>query len=194
MIAGTDCTFREGGHTADSAKDAITLDSNTRIHCLEGKHIPILVCSMLALIIYYPAASFAQAQTQSISDIKFKPRIVFIMLQGKFLLVLIATFWTTQYGAYFGGLLVINIIWLVLNIIARPCLVRWVNRMRTVFFALALWATICSGVVGTWILDDEDSIIPGILLLVVWAVMIPAFPLFFYFWGKFHKPRQKQNP
>lgn len=60
---------------------AITLDANDNYKCFEGKHIAFAVCAMLALVVYYPAASFAQAQTQSISDIKFKPKVVFIMLQ-----------------------------------------------------------------------------------------------------------------
>mmetsp|Transcript_24937 Transcript_24937/g.34916 ORF Transcript_24937/g.34916 Transcript_24937/m.34916 type:complete len:455 (+) Transcript_24937:179-1543(+) len=175
MLSGVDCTYR---------KKSITLDSNTHIECMEGKHIGILVCSLLALMVYYPAASFAQAQTQSISDIKFKPRIVFVMLQGKFVLALIAVFFTENYWVYYSGTFAINVIFLALNIIGQPCLVNWVNRIRTILFALSLWATICSGFVGTWILDNEHSSIPAILLLVGWVVLIVGLPLFFYFFSK----------
>jgi hypothetical protein len=52
------------------------------------------------------------------------------MLQAKFLLVLIAVFWTTEYWIYFLGLLILNIAFLILNIIGKPCLVSWVNQMR----------------------------------------------------------------
>jgi len=68
MLAGADCSF---------TPEKITLDADSRIKCFEGKHIAILVCSLMALMVYYPAASFAQSQTQ-ISDIKFKPRVVFL--------------------------------------------------------------------------------------------------------------------
>lgn len=110
MLFGLDCTFRTS---------SITLDANPAIECLTGKHIALIVCSMIALIIYYPAASLAQAQTQSVSDIKFKPRMVFIMLQGKFVLMAIAIFFSTHYVVYFITCISINIIFLVLNIIGK---------------------------------------------------------------------------
>jgi hypothetical protein len=179
MVSGTDCTYTKTG---------ATLDAHPQIHCLQGRHIPILICSMLALVIYYPAASFAQAQTQSISDIKFKPRIVFIMLQGKFVIALISIYFTDNFYVYYTGLLVGNLVFLVLNIFGRPCLVMWVNQMRTIFFAMSLWATICNGVIGTWIISDEHSNVPVVLLLVGWAVMLLLFPLFFLCWAQI-KPR-----
>jgi len=176
MISGTDCTY---------TKTTITLDASPSILCLRGKHIAIIVASMLALVTYYPAASFAQAQTLSISDIKFKPRIVFVMLQGKFFLLLIAIFFTTTYNfvLYYTVVLLINVIFLGINIIGQPCLVRWVNRMRTVLFAMSFWATFCSGIIGTFIIKEQSNI-PGIVLLVVWAAMLIGFPLFFYFYDK----------
>lgn len=184
MLAGTDCTYKP---------EKITLDAENTILCLEGQHIAILICSMLALIVYYPAASFAQAQTQSISDIKFKPRIVFIMLQGKFAIALIAIFFTNTYYIYYSGLLFINLIFLVLNIIGQPCLVRWVNIMRTIFFSMSTWATFCAGVVGTWIFqDDQSSKTPLILLLIGWAIQIIGLTLFFQFWSKY-KVTQEDN-
>lgn len=178
MIAGTDCTFNQ---------EEITLDAEQSIHCLTKEHIGILISSMIALVIYYPAASFAQAQTQSISDIKFKPRIVFIMLQGKFLIVLISLYWTSDYYIYYSGLFVINIIFLVLNIVARPCLVGWVNRMRTIFFSMTLWATICAGIIATWIMNDEESMVPLAILLVGWVLVVASLLAFFTFWSKWRQ-------
>lgn len=183
MIAGTDCTYRE----------EVTLDADVSIICFEGSHIAILISTMIALIIYYPAASFAQAQTQSISDIKFKPRIVFIMLQGKFLLVSLSTFFTHTFSVYYSDVLFVDIVLLVLNIVGQPCLVRWVNRLRTFLFSMSLWATICSGVIGTWILNDQYSKIPVILLLIVWGIMVVSFPVGFFIRDKFFPPPKEED-
>jgi len=176
MIAGTDCTYYT---------DKITLDADPTVQCLTGEHIAYLVCSMIALIIYYPAASFAQAQTQSISDIKFKPRIVFVMLQGKFLLVALPIYITSKYLPYYIITMIINIIFIVLNVVGQPCLVPWVNRMRTVFFIMILWATLCG--FGAYLFADQWNIIPGIILLVGWAVQLICIPLLFVLYTKFKR-------
>lgn len=182
MIAGSDCTYTDS---------SITLDADPTVSCLEGQHIAILVCSQLALVIYYPAASFAQAQTHNISDIKFKPRVVFIMLQVKFLLATIAIFFTTNIIAYYVSALVLNLAFLLINVVGQPCLVRWVNRIRTVLFSMSLWATICSGVVGEFIINDNYNIIPGIMLLAGWFILIVAFSGFFPVWGKIQERREE---
>lgn len=95
--------------------------------------------------IYYPAASFAQAQTQNISDIKFKPKIVFIFVQGKvfslrlvvyslshFLFqVLLAganIFYTDYTLGYLLAVLAIDLVFLAVNVWQSPCLVQWVNQ------------------------------------------------------------------
>jgi len=183
MIAGTDCTYYRDD------QGGIVLDASTSIKCLRGNHIAILVASMLALIIYYPAASFAQAQTLSISDIKFKPRIVFVMLQGKFLLVLLAEYFTKadSYILYYTAVSIIHAIFLGINIIGQPCLVGWVNRMRTILFTLTLWATFCA-IISTFVLIN--SVIPAILLLTVWAAMLIGFPTFFYLWDRLNNRKE----
>ncbi|EFA79692.1 hypothetical protein PPL_07383 [Heterostelium album PN500] len=99
MLAGTSCTF--SNTSTDGSNIPPTLDANNSIICLQGKHIGFLVCTMIALIIYYPAASFAQSQTQNISDIKFKPKVVFVMLQGKFVMgAICVAFANNKYWAY----------------------------------------------------------------------------------------------
>jgi len=62
-------------------------------------------------------------------------------------------------------------------------LVQWVNRIRTVLFAMTVWATFCSGIIATWIMDDQNSSLPAILLLIIWGIMLILFLLFFLFWG-----------
>lgn len=67
-MAGANCTY---------TPDRIIFDANTTISCFEGQHIGFLITSIIGLIIYFPAASFAQSQVSGISDIKFKPRFFF---------------------------------------------------------------------------------------------------------------------
>eukprot|EP01133_Synstelium_polycarpum_P003578 gene3578-4094_t len=176
MLTGTSCTFSDvdGGPT---------LDADSSIICLQGRHIGFLVCTMIALIIYYPAASFAQSQTQNISDIKFKPKVVFVMLQGKFLMgALCVSFGYKKFEVYLPTVVVINFFFLVLNIVFQPCLLRWVNRLRTVFFSLSFWASIVLVIAHRMYYptkSDQKHILPLILLLVGWAVIIVFLAGFF---------------
>jgi len=130
--------------------------------------------------VYYPAASFAQAQTTNISDIKFKPRVVFVMLQAKFVLVCCSRYFSTRTYVYYPGVLIVNIVCIVFNVLGNPCLVVLINRIRTSLFSACLWATVCSGVISTWIMNDENSPIPLYLLIVGWIVMLIGFPVYYY--------------
>jgi len=181
MIAGTNCTFSNSGSEGSEP----TLDADNSIVCLQGRHIAFLVCTMVALIIYYPAASFAQSQTQNISDIKFKPKVVFVMLQGKFLMgALCVSFGNKKYEVYLATVVCINFFFLVLNIVFQPCLLPWVNRLRTIFFSLSFWASIVlvisHGLYYPESVDTGDKhVLPLILLLVGWAIIIGFLIIFF---------------
>jgi len=170
MLSGVDCT----SYPTDN-----TLDANPTIICFRGKHIGIIVCSMLAMIIYYPAASFAQSQTQNISDIKFKPKIVFIMLQGKLILAAIAIFFTNYAYLYLSVVLVVQVAFFGLNAYFRPCLVDWVNWLRAAFFALGIWATVCSFIAEGVKQTQTDSVIPFILFVVGWGFIGLGFPVMY---------------
>ncbi|EAL65039.1 hypothetical protein DDB_G0284773 [Dictyostelium discoideum AX4] len=208
MLTGTSCTFSK----SDSEEDIIsslssagsslinstigssssylpTLDANKDIVCLQGKHVAFLVCTMIALIIYYPAASFAQSQTQNISDIKFKPKVVFVMLQGKFLLgALCVSFGNKQYVVYLITVVVINFFFLVLNVWFQPCLLPWVNRLRTLFFSLSAWASLVLVISHRMYYpakDVDNRVLPLILLLVGWGIIIAFLVVFFAGYSKF---------
>eukprot|EP01132_Coremiostelium_polycephalum_P009894 gene9894-12136_t len=186
MLTGTSCTFTE---TSEEHPDP-TLDANTSIVCLKGRHIALLVCTMIALIIYYPAASFAQSQTQNISDIKFKPKVVFVMLQGKFLMgALCVSFGRYKYVIYLITVVAINFFFLVLNVIFQPCLLRWVNRLRTVFFSLSFWASLVLVIAHRLFYSSDRTnqthVLPLILLLVGWAIIITFLVVFFTGYSKF---------
>ncbi|GAM19109.1 hypothetical protein SAMD00019534_022840 [Acytostelium subglobosum LB1] len=173
MLTGTSCTFSDGGA-------APTLDADRSIVCLQGKHIALLVCTMIALIIYYPAASFAQSQTQNISDIKFKPKVVFVMLQGKFVMgAICVAFGYQKYWAYISTAVIINFFFLVLNVVFQPCLLPWINRLRTVFFSLSFWASIVLAYtniryysVSAGRLTNAVTTSPLIMLLVGWFIIV----------------------
>ncbi|EGC28774.1 hypothetical protein DICPUDRAFT_43818 [Dictyostelium purpureum] len=170
MFGGEDCSVRTNNNVTTA-----TLDSDPNISCFKGLHISFMICSLIALVIYYPAASFAQSQTQNISEIKFKPRVVFIFAQGKVVLAAMTVFATTLITTYLGAVLAVNIIFLIINIVLKPCLVDWVNRMRTVLYSLCLVATICS-----WIAyGGAPSVLPLILLIVGWVGLSILFYLFY---------------
>ncbi|KAN0047837.1 hypothetical protein ACTA71_002224 [Dictyostelium dimigraforme] len=204
MLTGTSCTFSKSdsediasssgsGSTnatlAASSSYLPTLDANSDIVCLQGKHVAFLVCTMIALIIYYPAASFAQSQTQNISDIKFKPKVVFVMLQGKFLLgALCVSFGNKQYVVYLITVVVINFFFLVLNVWFQPCLLPWVNRLRTLFFSLSAWASLVLVISHRMYYPQKDvdnRVLPLILLLVGWGIIIAFLVVFFAGYSKF---------
>ncbi|KAM9959204.1 hypothetical protein ACTFIR_000268 [Dictyostelium discoideum] len=172
MFGGEDCTIK-----SDSDSSTATLDSDPNINCFKNIHIPFMICSLIALVMYYPAASFAQSQTQNISDIKFKPRVVFIFAQLKVILAAVTLFATTLIEFYLGAVLAVNIIFMGINIVLKPCLVNWVNRLRSVLFSLALAATVCS-----WIAyGGAPKIAPLILLIVSWIALAILFYLFYKF-------------
>lgn len=173
MMGGIDCSFG-----VDDALGRPSFDSDKTTTCFSSKQLGFMACSLLALVIYYPAASFAQAQTQNISDIKFKPKIVFIFVQGKVVLAGMYVFFAANYeGGYLAVVLTVNMIFLVLNIWAKPCLVQWVNQMRTIFFAVSAWTTICSIISLS---DDIDRRVPLGLLIAGWIVCIIGLPIFFF--------------
>jgi hypothetical protein len=177
MMGGIDCTFKNDGDNPpkfDSDKD--------HLNCFERKQLGFMAASLLALVIYYPAASFAQAQTQNISDIKFKPKIVFIFVQGKVVLAGMYVFFASNHKSlYLVVVLVTDFVFLVLNIWAKPCLVQWVNQMRTIFFTVSTWTTLCSLIA----LSDVERRTPLGLLIAGWIVAIVGLPIFFFFKHKF---------
>jgi len=105
------------------------------------------------------------------------------MLQAKFILVAITIFFTDVFDVYYSFLLAINVILLVINVVGKPCVVNWVNTMRTVFFSLCLWASICNSI-SYWGFSSEDAVAPGIMLLVVWAFILlaPILPRLYSNW------------
>lgn len=181
MMGGIDCTFDVA---EDNPVQKPEFDSLKNTHCLERRQLGFMAASLIALVIYYPAASFAQAQTQNISDIKFKPKIVFIFVQGKVVLAGMYVFFAQNFAStYLAVVLATDLIFLVLNIWAKPCLVQWVNQMRTIFFAVSAWTTICSLIALAK--NSQEFSAPLGLLIAGWVVAIVGLPIFFFFNYKF---------
>lgn len=189
MMGGVDCTFNNNDDGSGP-----NFDSDKSIKCFSSRQLAFMACSLLALVIYYPAASFAQAQTQNISDIKFKPKIVFIFVQGKVVLAAMYVFFAGNHQqGYLAVVLVTDVVFLVLNIWAEPCLVQWVNQMRTIFFAVSAWTTVCSIIS----ISDVSKGVPLGLLIAGWVICIIGLPIFFFvkykleesgFCSRFHLP------
>jgi len=186
MMGGIDCTFG-----TSNAYTFPTFDSDKSTYCFSQKQLGFLACSLLALVIYYPAASFAQAQTQNISDIKFKPKVVFIFVQGKVVLAGMYVFFSNHHDTlYLSVILVTDFVFLVLNIYTKPCLVQWVNQMRTIFFAVSTWTTMCS------LISTGDNVAPQtplILLIIGWVVCIVGLPIVFFLWYKLNELRSTKG-
>ena len=147
LFAGIDCDF---------GRDPIMLEYDGTMRCFKNRHIAMFACSLIGIIIFYPAASFAQAQAQTISDMKFSPRFVYVQLLVKFVLVVLATFLRFRsFWAYISVVFVANLIFFILNFWSSTCPVRWVRRMRMVLYAVGAWvaiaAMICHEVDSTWI-------------------------------------------
>jgi hypothetical protein len=187
MMAGIDCTFRNPPcdsvpvNPKTASTDCNTLDSDPVMVCLSSGHIKYLVCTLIALIIYYPAASFAQAQTQNISDIKFKPKIVFVFVQGKVLLAAAQIFYTDYTVQYLIFVLVIDLIFLVVNVWKSPCLVQWVNQLRTIFFVVSTVTAVAS-LIATGPSVSPDA--PLIFLIIGWVVTCVGLPILFILYGR----------
>jgi len=182
MMAGIDCTFRAPpkDYTGNPI-DLNTLDSDHTCVCLSSVHIKYVVCTLIALVIYYPAASFAQAQTQNISDIKFKPKVVFIFVQGKVLLAGAAIFFTDYTVAYLIVVLAINVIFLGVNVWKAPCLVQWINQLRTIFFVISAISTVAS-LISTGKGVNPNA--PLVILIIGWVGAGVGLPILFFVYGR----------
>jgi len=189
MMSGIDCTFRTTIINGNKVYST-TLDSDQRIVCLTREHLPYIICSLIALIIYYPAASFAQAQTQNISDIKFKPKIVFIFVQCKVLLVAVDVYFTDYTTAYFVVVLVVDLVFLGVNLWKSPCLVQWVNQLRTIFFIISTISTFASFISTA---PNINSNAPLAILVIGWAATAIGLPLFFVTYQKIISLANKKN-
>lgn len=181
MMAGIDCTF-------DDNSGRKYVDSDSSLACLSGAHVPYIICSLIALVIYYPAASFAQAQTQNISDIKFKPKIVFIFVQGKVVMAAMNVFFTNYLAFYLSIILVVHLMFLVVNIWKEPCLVPWINQLRTILFTISLWSTVCSFIALPLSSDPRTTSMsestPLALLVVGWCIIALLLPISFLLWPR----------
>jgi len=181
MLSGLDCTFTD---------TTLTLDSDPTIQCLSRRHVPYIVCSLIALVMYYPAASFAQAQTQNISDIKFKPKVVFIFAQFKLVLAGML-FFTNHVQPFLAVIVIVQLAFIVVNLWLQPCLIKWINQMRTVFFTISFWSSICSCIALS---PDINPKVPLGLLIAGWvaiSVSIPA--LYFLFPRLYHATKDRKE-
>lgn len=189
MMAGIDCTFRNDSPDPNNPLAGNTLDSDPSCLCLSREHIKYLVCTLIALVIYYPAASFAQAQTQNISDIKFKPKVVFIFVQGKVLLAGAAIFYTDYTIAYLVFVLVIDMIFLGVNVWKSPCLVQWVNQLRTIFFVISVVSVVASLIATS---KDISLAAPLVILIIGWVAAGVGLPILFFVYSRIRENLAKK--
>jgi len=179
MMSGVDCTFRDVHNGSQSTDN--TMDSLPSMVCLTRPHIKYIVCTLLALVIYYPAASFAQSQTQNISDIKFKPKIVFVFVQGKVLLVAADVFITDFTKLYLSIVLCIDVVFLAVNIWRAPCLVHWINQLRTIFFVISVVTAVASLIATNPTVSPHA---PLAVLVIGWVGAGIGLPILFFAWHK----------
>eukprot|EP01111_Echinosteliopsis_oligospora_P010403 TRINITY_DN3226_c1_g1_i1.p1 TRINITY_DN3226_c1_g1~~TRINITY_DN3226_c1_g1_i1.p1 ORF type:complete len:448 (-),score=68.92 TRINITY_DN3226_c1_g1_i1:77-1420(-) len=183
MFGGVDCTFTQADTTP-------SFDSDSGIRCFSATHFGYMACSLIALVIYYPAASFAQAQTQNISDIKYKPRIVFIFVQLKVLLAAVYVFFAANYvRVYLPIVLAIDCVFLFLNAWSKPCLILWITQLRTILYAVCAWSCVCSLISLT-----APDVVPLSLLIAGWTVIIIGGPIVLYLYERIKPAIFTVNP
>jgi len=178
LSAGLDCRF------SDALQTNSRLDYDAQIVCWKGNHIAMLVCALLAIIAYYPASSFAQAQAQAITDVHFHPRIIFLQLQAKFVLVVLATFLRRRtFWGYIIVVLAVNVLFLLLSFYRSSCSIRWLRRTRTVFFTVGTWSAIAA--IICYKLTTSHRWIALLILLLGWAVVVPLCLVGFWLYDHF---------
>merc|ERR1712196_151516 len=115
--------------------------------CWEGQHLGFVAATVIAMLLFYPAASFMYPNLQFSdprTDIKFRPEYVIIHQQARLCLAGFAMLFREEPQQLVYSALLIYILLLVANLCLRPCLVPWVNSLRSALFVVCIWGALCS--------------------------------------------------
>ncbi|EGG17096.1 hypothetical protein DFA_08078 [Cavenderia fasciculata] len=105
-------------------------------------------------------------------------RKVHIPFIGKVILAAMTVFATSYVAVYLVAVSVVNVVFLVINVWLEPCIVSWVNRMRTAFFTFCIIATVTSWIAMS---DNVARFVPLILLIIGWISFAGFYFVFYHF-------------
>jgi hypothetical protein len=115
--------------------------------CYAGEHIAAVTVMIIAVCLFYPLASFMLPNMQFVNaslDVKFDSTFMVFSAQGKLLLAGVFTFFGDTPGVLMGAATVIYITLLLICWTGQPCLVKRVNRWKTLSFAVPAWCHACT--------------------------------------------------
>jgi hypothetical protein len=121
-----------------------TYDQN--LQCYSPYHLAAVMCMIAAVCLFYPLASFMLPNMQFVNaslDVKFDSTFMVFSAQGKLLLAGIFTFFD-EAGVLMGAATVVYITLLLICWTGQPCLVKRVNRWKTLSFAVPAWCHACT--------------------------------------------------
>ncbi len=117
------------------------------VECWSLSHLPYVLAAAVAIIAYYPMASFMFPNLQFIDrslDIKYDTTFLIIVAQGKLFLAGVASVFPTDRILVLSLILVVDACFVVLNVVLAPCLITSINPVHTGSFVAALWGTACT--------------------------------------------------
>jgi hypothetical protein len=117
---------------------------NSDMVCFSSAHLPLVFCSMLSIVLYYPTATLLypnlQYQDKSL-DIKYDTTFLVIESQGKLILSAFSAFFASELYLTLK-LIVYIVVCTVLTVICvfvKPCIVKSYNLWKAGGYAAACW-------------------------------------------------------
>jgi hypothetical protein len=147
---------------------------NADIVCWEGTHLWAVISMVVAVCLFYPLASFMLPNMQFVNnalDIKFDSTFLVFGAQGKLLLAGVFTFFRTAPALLMGAATINYVTLLVLCYTFQPCLVKRINRWKTLSYAVPAWCHLCAllYVVG---FDGDQDYSTGMLVLMATGIVL----------------------
>lgn len=117
------------------------------MECWGSEHLLYVAGSVLALLAYYPLATFVYPNLQFASkdtDIKYRPSWITLLQQMRLLLAAATVFAPANPLVAVGPSLVLFITAALVTYSMQPCLIWWINQLRVGLFLMLAWAALCA--------------------------------------------------
>jgi hypothetical protein len=159
LMSALNCTRVEG-----SSPERMTLNASSDIECWTGVHRIYSALSLLALMSYTPTALFYFTRLNALSDgafvgskldIKFTPVFYMWATLLRSVLAGVSTFLSGNRPLMIAGNLVGALALIALNLWYQPCCIGVINRIRTLSYATAAWASVSA--FFALVVDDGKS-------------------------------------
>jgi hypothetical protein len=117
---------------------------NSDMECFSSAHLPLVFCSMLSIVLYYPTATLLYPNLQyqdKTLDLKYDTTFLVIESQGKLVLSAFSAFFASELYLTLK-LIVYVVVCTVLTVICvfvKPCIVKSYNLWKAGGYAAACW-------------------------------------------------------